>query len=307
MNVQDAVALYLGEQIATTATTYKWHLSDMVNFIGPARPLDSIDTADMLKYSQYVRAAKNIGEASQRQRLKTVKTFFNWLVKVGLIEVSPAKAIRLQRPRRAVDKDKAMSDDEYQAILGYFRQRAPHFYTMQRSLSLFLFLADTGCRASAAGRLKWSDIDFENLCAEVTEKGGKRCIVFFGDECRAQLRRWKLRRPKHAGEYVFNVEDKPLTHNAVSATIRRACHRLGIRTRSAHSLRHRKGHQLADSGVAVTVAATVLNHENPQTTMDSYYPADLERAQQAVRQLAEQPPDSTPENQIDFPGSKKTS
>lgn len=305
MNLQDAIDLYLGEYIPTTRANYAWHLTNMATYIGPARPISEIDQADLLKYAQHVRAS-GLAPSSIYQRIKTMKGFFRWLEKTKIISTTPANAVRNARLPRSIDADKAMSDDEFHQILAYFRQRAPHYYTMQRNTALFLFLGDTGCRVGAARRLTLDDLDLDNKQAFVWEKGGKRCVVFYGDAAREEIRKWLLRRPASAGIYVFSQSAKPLTSYGVSQIIRRACKKLGLRTMSGHHLRHRKGHQMAHAGVPVSVTATVLNHDNVRTTLEFYYPADLKSARDAVEKLSEPAPETAP-NITQFPTGRKSS
>ena len=75
----------------------------------------------------------------------------------------------------------------------------------------------------------------------------------------------------------------------VSLIIRRAAQLAGVRVLSSHSLRHRKGHQLADSRIAPSIAATVLGHSDVVITLQHYYPADWESAEQAMRELMTDP------------------
>lgn len=80
--------------------------------------------------------------------------------------------------------------------------------------------------------------------------------------------------------------------------MRRACYSLRkqgyeIRTLSAHSFRHRKGHQFADARINPSVAATALGHESVLTTLQHYYPDDWETAAEAMEEFALKREDKT--------------
>lgn len=68
----------------------------------------------------------------------------------------------------------------------------------------------------------------------------------------------------------------------------RICKRAGIPSYGPHSLRHRKGHQLADAKVNPSTAAMVLGHSDPTITLQHYYPKDWERAKREANNLATQ-------------------
>lgn len=290
MLLSDAIDLFLGEYISTTGETYRQSLIPMSTFVGSSRPLDQVGIPHMLEWSQYIRTYKTkdgnkYSDATIRKHIKTVRTFFNWCVRLGFIVASPAAAIKQQKVVRQVDEEKAMTDEEFDKLLAYFRLRSKWFGMMQRSTALLLFLGDTGCRAGGAGGAVWDDIDLETKTAVLTEKGDKRNVYYFEDECALELKKWRLRQPKHSGNYVFNREDKPLSAGAIRLILYRACDNVGIRRLGGHSLRHRKGFKLGKSGVVMTTGQLVLNHESIKST-EVYYPKSRALAEEASRRLA---------------------
>lgn len=282
MELRKAVELFLNEQRPTTRESYRYVLRAMQDWIGPARQTETLRTEQLIEYSHHLRS-KYPNEATYRKHIKTMKTLFNWLVKIDVLEKSPADALKAPKPKMYISRDKAMTNDEYAALLDYFKWKP-------RDYALFIFMGDTGCRIGGAAGVKVSDLDLDNSRAEVTEKGDKTRPVWFGEECKLALIRWMLKRPRSAGPYFFSRDGQQLKPNNISLMIRRACKVIGIRVLSGHSLRHRKGHQFADTGVSPGVAATALGHSDPVITLRHYYPADYLSAQQAINQL------STPAN-----------
>lgn len=252
----------------------------LADTLDPDQLIDSVKPVELVTHVQKLRES-TLAEATIQKHIKTIKTFFIWLTRLNLLEDDPSHMLRQKRLPRYVDKDKAMLDEELEIILSVLRYKP-------RQYALVLFLADTGCRAGGAAGLKVEDIDLEHMRAFVTEKGNKKRPVAFGPETARALAEWLLRR-KANHPYVFGTSEGQVTPTTISRIVRRACLKAGIRSRGSHSLRHRKGHQMADAGVAVTVAATALGHTDPQITMNFYYPADFERAEIALRKLAEQP------------------
>lgn len=277
MLLADAITLFLGEYKPSTRASYSYELRRMADHIGPKRDITELSPALLTEYHQRLRSAGySVGTVCKH--VKTMKSFFNWAVRLELIERSPARTLHQPKPARYVERDKAMTDEELEAILDYTRYK-------YRDHALILFLADTGCRVGGAAGLRLQDLYLDTLSAQVTEKGDKTRFVVYGPACARALRVWLLKRKGQRGEYVFSRDGHRMTTYNLSQAIRRACKAVGIRVLSAHSLRHRKGHQLADAHVAPSIAATALGHSDPVITLHHYYPADWESAERELRKL----------------------
>lgn len=290
MNLSDAIKLFLGEYIETTRETYRQSLQPMSEFIGNSRPIETINKIHMLEWSNHLRTymkedGKRYADATIHKHIKTARVFFNWCVKTGFMEQSPASVVKQQKLVRGVDRDDAMSDEEYQKLLDYFRDRARYMGKMQRNLAMHLFMGDTGCRSGGAGSAKWEDIDLEEKTAVLVEKGNKRNVYYFGDECANQLKKWKYHKDNKSLIYAFGTENGALSTDSIRSLYYRACQKIGIRILAGHSMRHRKGFQLAESGVPLTTGQLVFNHESPRST-EVYYPRSRRLAEQASRRLA---------------------
>jgi integrase/recombinase XerC len=262
-----------------TRKAYAESLIPLVEAVGGGRPIAHVTSLDLQTYAARLRK-RGYAPATVNKHIKATKVLFNWAVKSGLIAGSPAAAVKTSRPPKSVGRDRAMHDDELEKILEYSKHVTP------RTHALILFLADTGCRAGGAANLRVGHLDLAARRAVVTEKGNKTRPVFYGEVCANAIRRWLVMRGiDDASSYVFGMKGEKSSPVALSQAVRRACKLMGIRSLGSHSLRHRKGHQLADERVAPTVAALVLGHENVNTTMVSYYPQDYARAEEAVRAL----------------------
>lgn len=282
LSLLEAINLFLGEQIPTTRKSYFYNLRDLRAYLGDERPLDDITGEDMIRFSQHYRNKSGIkSPATYNKCVKTLRTFFNWAIKSNLMPPpSPAKAIKRLTTSQKVPRSKAMPHEAYLQLLDFCKWD-------KRAYALVLFLGDTGCRVGGAAGLRWADIQFTEEIALVTEKGKVERYVFFGHECAIALLRWQQeQRLKRRGEYVFSRNGIGMLSDSLGQYFEKLCHRAGIGQWGPHSLRHRKGHQLADGKIAPTVAATVLGHADVNTTLNHYYPKDLSRAQDAVKEFA---------------------
>jgi integrase/recombinase XerD len=278
-----ALDLFLGEyDKATTTRAYAGVLLPMADSIGAGRPVNLITAADLHAYCQDVKA-RTKSAATYQKHIKAIKRFFNWLLSIKEITESPAVTLKQQRLKPGVGKDKAATDEEVELILKVCFGHA-------RNYAIANLIADTGCRAGGVASLRVDNLDLDNLRAVVTEKGDKSRPVWFTEQTAQALREWLIQRPAVKSPWVFcNPDGSPMKSSSVSQVIRRASKDApGCRSLGPHSFRHRKGHQLADAGVAVTIAAKVLGHEDAKITADFYYPHDYERAEEALRSIHRQ-------------------
>lgn len=283
LTLKEAVELFLGEQIPSTRKSYYYNLRDMLAFCGEGRPLDQVHSEDLIKFGQYYRSKPEVkSPATFNKCVKTVRTFFNWCVKVvDGFEKSPATGLKRLKQKIAVDREKDMPENAFAQLVDFSKWDS-------RSHALVLFLGDTGCRIGGAAGLKWSDVEFVHSRARVTEKGTPERPVFFGPLAEKALLRWQQsqQRTRTGGDYVFSTDGHRMTNDSLGQFFTRLCARAGIGTYGPHSLRHRKGHQLADARVAVTTAAMLLGHSSPTITLEHYYPHDWDRVQAAALQLS---------------------
>lgn len=281
MKLDDAVALFLSEKRPTTAHSYGYVLQDLTKHIGAARPVESVSKVDMKLYMQWFGEKENVkSPATLNKQIKTLRTFFNWCVEMDLVEQSPAAVLKYRRRSAKVDREKVMPDATLRELLAYTRWNI-------RADALVRFLAETGCRIGGAANLQLDDLSLSDGRAMVTEKGAvEPRPVYFGDECRKALDKWLIKREGGQGRYVFSPKGNRLNNASLGQYFRRACAKAQIGSWGPHSLRHRKGHQLADANIPPPVAAKVLGHTSYHTTMQNYYPESWARAEEAARQLS---------------------
>ena len=298
MNLEETIKVFLlSKPNLRTRKTYQSCLIPMCEYINPKRPISEVNAMEVVTYCSKLYE-KKYAPATIRKHVITIKAFFNFVVELGYIDRSPAATIK--RPKIVNNvRNKAMTNDEYQTLLNYSKMLSP------RNYALLLFFGDTGCREIALRRLRISDIDFKNQSAIVTGKGDKTRTVYFGELCRQALRRWLWLKPLGTSDYVFrqkagnNGESGELKRGVLSQALWRMTKKdkLGLpRPLGSHSIRHKKGLELADTMTAPSIAQKVMGHSDVRTTMDNYYPNDDERVRQKMLELSEGyvPPSTEP-------------
>lgn len=285
LTLGEAIDLFLGEQKPSTQKSYFYNLRELRMYIGERRPLDEISSEDIIRFGQHYRKRPTVlSPATYNKCVKTIRTFFNWCIKMDLMPpTSPARHIKRLRQVTSIDRQKAMPDDVYARLVEYSKGNA-------RAYALVLFLGDTGCRIGGAAGLRWKDVDLHNRKAIVTEKGLPPRPVFFREECCYALIRWRQwQRVKGEGEYVFSASGAAIKSESLGDFFKRLCSAAVQRGWGPHSLRHRKGFQLADHRISPTTGAQLMGHSDVKMLLENYYPKDWDRVQQAVEELGYDP------------------
>lgn len=291
MKLKDAVELFLGEYTPSSSRSLGYRLRNMLNFIWD-RPLDMIRPFELVAYMQEVRQRPSIKSAvTINGYVKAIKAFFNWCVRVRLLEDSPASALHIARLDERISRDKAMPEAKYTKLVSTYLMLAKHKPKIHcRAYALILFLGDSGCRIGGAAGLQICDVYTKSRFAIVTEKGNPARRVWFGDECAAALDQWvEIQGADSREAYVFSPNGQAIRSDSLAQYFRRRCKDAKIGSYGPHSLRHRKGHQMADAKVPASVAATVLGHKNKMVTLEYYYPDDTLRAEMATQELSYRP------------------
>lgn len=149
----------------------------------------------------------------------------------------------------------------------------------RREFAVIVLLARLGLRAIEVARLRLDDIDWHHGEVLVRGKGNRDERLPLPAQVGAALVDYlRCSRPADTDlREVFiaaRAPRRPLTREAVSGIVERACDRAGLARFGAHRLRHTLGEQMVTAGVELYAIGHVLRHANAVTTA-SYARVDL--------------------------------
>ncbi len=301
MDLESTVERFLLRYAATTQTSYRRALDNFQRFIGPGRPLTAVTSDDIARYVQHLRnqGAKYTNHPKRPieraplspwtvyRRLKTVKVFFNWAAKEGLVERSPAANIPNPKPFDTLE-GRVAHEDDIAAVLAAARQHSPRDY------AVIMLLARSGCRRGDIATMRLPDLELRQRRVFVWAKGNVRVARYFDDETARALTAWLDVRPEGAAtDCVFTTSTgQPLTSGAVYQILRRRSHDAGLpRTLNPHSLRHAVGTKLHELGYTVMDIQHYLGHRSWRTTT-LYIQVDSRRMREVAQRLGRYKPPS---------------
>jgi integrase/recombinase XerC len=263
--------------------TLRNYASDLVQFydhLAPADPqtgkrdepgLEQIDHLTIREWLAALHTAKK-QKASVARKLAALRTFFQFLVREGKVEMNPAKLVSTPRLEKKLPKHLSVED-----AIRFIETPDSETDLGKRDRAMLELMYATGIRVSELTKLGLGDIDFRNRLIRVTGKRRKERIVPFGDPAYAALKDYLDGRDKFLNsapiterddEALFlNYQGTRITPRSVGRMVEkyiRVC--AGMHDISPHALRHSFATHLLDSGADLRDIQELLGHARLSTT-----------------------------------------
>ena len=211
-------------------------------------------------------------KSSIARKLAALRTFFQFLVREGVVEVNPAKLVATPRKEKKLPVHLSVED-----AVRFIETPDPDTDFGKRDRAILELLYATGVRVSELAQLDMRDIDFNNKLLRVFGKRRKERIVPFGDPAAKALREYLSVRDKFlmnapvtkrdAQPLILNYQGTRITTRSVGRLVEkyiRMC--AGIHDISPHALRHSFATHLLDSGADLRDIQALLGHARLSTT-----------------------------------------
>lgn len=220
-------------------------------------------------------------DSIQATRWSALNAFFNFLVMDDYIDVNPMA--KTKRPKNRTEKPIIyLEKNEIDIILEKIKSESkPQF--VNRDLAIITLGIGTGIRVGALVQINIQDIDFAENTIHVIEKGGKERYLKFGINARNILSAWLIDRATYFGDVetdaLFISQWKQrLTSEGIRKLINKYADGINGKHITAHTMRKSAATNLAKAGVDIQTIASILNHQNIQTTRK--YAAVLDESKQ---------------------------
>ena len=262
----DAVWLESGLS-ENTLNAYRADLAAFEGWLGKKKlPLDAVTRAELLGYLA-ANVRQGLSPRSSARRLSTLRRFYRYLLREGLIGEDPTADVRSPSLGRPLPK--SITEASVEKLLA-----APPETTLGvRDRAMLETMYASGLRVSELVALALNELDLTTGLVRVTGKGGKERIVPLGDEATSRLGDYlKDARPSLLGEQksgaVFLTRrGQPMTRQAFWQLIKRYSAAAGIDSSlSPHSLRHAFATHLLNHGADLRSVQMLLGHADLSTT-----------------------------------------
>ncbi|MDE2181285.1 MAG: tyrosine recombinase XerC, partial [candidate division NC10 bacterium] len=215
---------------------------------------------------------RGIARSSIARKLATLRSFFRYLCREGVVAANPAKLVSTPKlPKRLPAH---LTVDEMDRLLASPGEQDP---PGARDLAILELFYASGIRLSELTGLDVRDVDIREGLIRVMGKGGKERIVPVGSKATAALRRYLDRRndliqesKRGAPEPValfLNRQGGRLSPRSTARVVLKYLNKSGVGPKiTPHGLRHSYATHLLQAGADLRAIQELLGHSRLSTT-----------------------------------------
>jgi integrase/recombinase XerC len=214
---------------------------------------------------------EKLKKVTMSRKVTALKTFFNYLLREGMVKNNPAEMIQAPRGEKYIPV--FLSIDEMEALLK--TEGTPGEVLLREKAIVELFYS-SGVRLSELLGLNMGDIDFSQGLMKVRGKGRKERIVPIGDPALAALRDYIESRGDLSGGGRHRGSNDPvfagkkgvrLNARTVARILDKMVVMSGLKRKiSPHVLRHTFATHMMEAGADLRAIQELLGHESLSTT-----------------------------------------
>ena len=174
-----------------TLRNYRSDLNQFLDYLAPAdrrsgkRSTPDINEVDHITIREWLSTLHSVHKkkASVARKLAALRTFFQFLVREGVVELNPAKIVSTPRLEKKLPKHLSIEE-----AIKFIETPDTETDLGKRDRAMLELMYATGVRVSELTKMDLSDIDFKNKLIRVTGKRRKERIVPFGDPASEALK-----------------------------------------------------------------------------------------------------------------------
>ena len=263
-----------------TLRNYASDLTQFLDHLAPANPqsgkrskveLGQIDHITIREWLSTLHSAQK-KKSSVARKLAALRTFFQFAVREGLLELNPAKLVSTPRLEKKLPQHLSIEE-----AIKFIETPDVETDLGKRDRAMLELMYATGVRVSELTKMGLTDIDFKNRLIRVTGKRRKERIVPFGEPAQEALESYLAVRDKFLNSapvterepdaLFLNYQGTRITTRSVGRMVEkyiRIC--AGMHNISPHALRHSFATHLLDSGADLRDIQELLGHARLSST-----------------------------------------
>lgn len=264
-----------------TIYNYLLYIVAFLNYVG--KDVTEITLDD---YTSYANGQKKLSSSNQIAKYSAIKKFSQYLTASRKIDydfmtgAERPKFEETQETKKKRENGYLTIKETHQVLrnieIGVGNERALWLQNEYRSrdMSIVMLFLTTGIRITALRNMDISDIDFENSCIRVTDKGSKANIHGIPEETKIVLQKWLIKREEiltKAGKtneqalFISN-EKRRISDTGVRSIVGKYTKSITGKNITPHKLRATYGTMLYDRTHDIELVRQQMNHESVVTT-----------------------------------------
>jgi len=262
-----------------TCRAYSHNLKEFVSFIGESfLPKEDQEDAGILTADRInglmIRGYlgflhKKNQKVTIARKLSAVRSFFRFLVKLGVILDNPLDLILTPKQKKTIPVYLPVDD-----IFRLLDSIPTHTLAGARNRAIFETLYSSGIRVSELEGLNVHDVDVNKGLIRVVGKGNKERIVPIGTKATTAIREYRKRLHIEAGigendntALFLNKNLGRITSRSIARILEKTAKECGLLIPvSPHALRHTFATHMLDAGADLRVVQELLGHRSLSTT-----------------------------------------
>ncbi len=278
-HIEDAFTNWLGnlKEVRNlsdnTLISYKHDVKSFIEFISThtgsevsIKYLNDMKISDFRSFLSYLRN-KDISPTSIARIISSLKSFFNYLLNINLIESTVVQSLRTPKQKKSLPRP--ISSELAIETIRHAKDMEKEKWIGMRNKSILMLLYGCGLRISEALNLNFEDIN-ENDYLIIKGKGNKERMVPLMDYVKNDIENYIQECPKNF------MKDDPLfvgkrlhrlSPRIIQYVLEKIRHNLSLpETATPHALRHSFATHLLDSGGDLRTIQELLGHSSLSTT-----------------------------------------
>lgn len=262
---------YINEFLLYLEMDLNYSKNTIDTYLNALNHLNNNINKDILKINskdiEYFISKLNLESTSISNYLSAYKTFYNYYIKIGKININPID--KIDSPKISKHLPTYLTVEEVDKLLDIDIKDA----FSARNKSLLELLYATGLRISELINLEFKNIDLNDCIVRIMGKGSKERIVPINDLAIKYLKiyvkdyRYKLVKTEQNNYVYLNNHGKKMTRQGVFKMIKKRTFETGIKKDvSPHTLRHSIATHMLENGADLRIIQEFLGHENISTT-----------------------------------------
>lgn len=272
MELQESFISYLKYEKRCSSHTIKAYKNDLDQFVEFYTNMVgefNVNKVDSKLVREWIVSLMNheVSARSVNRKITTLKSFYNHLIKLGVIDSNPAKGLALPKIRKKLPS--FVEEDKLSQLLdnGYFDN---DFIGTRDKLIITLFYG-TGIRLSELIGLKETDIDRRNSQIKVLGKRNKERIIPYPVSINQLIEQYVILKNNvncESAEVLFVTEKgTPVYEKLVYRIVKQNLSKVTLlEKKSPHVLRHTYATHLLNNGADLNAVKELLGHSNLAAT-----------------------------------------
>lgn len=286
-----------------TCKEYLGYVNNFIDFLKKQKTDFSYETISAFDVSEYVlsiqKNKQGTGKTSDSYQAvvwAAINLFFKSLIISRTINKNPCDF--LDRPKvkdkpEIIQLNKNQIQQLYSTVetgTGSDKARKQQEGWKERDRLILTLLLETGMRVTALCEINVIDIDFDNCCIKVVEKGGIVVYKYFTKSTIPCIEAWLEKRElllkgKECEALIISSHRKRITIQSIDNIIKKYASNLGLQI-SAHKLRSTYCGTIYDNTKDIYFAKECMGHQRIESTL-RYIPENPEAKTLAAQMMSE--------------------